>query len=103
MTCVECGAEMGTASACARCGAPVPRYMLDKVGDRASRQDILASSPPNPEPGDSFTWGGCLVMSVLFSINFVAVVSLIGAVAYVIKGSPGPGQAGQDFFRCGLA
>jgi hypothetical protein len=98
MTCVECGAEMRTASACARCGAPVPRHMVDKAGDRASQQDTLASPPPNPGPADSFMWGGCLVMSVLFSINFVAVVSLIAAVAYVIKGSPGPGQAGQDFF-----
>jgi hypothetical protein len=54
MTCVECGAEMGTASACARCGAPVPGYLLDKVRGRALGHDTLASPwPPNPAPGNS--------------------------------------------------
>ena len=98
MTCVECGAEMNTASVCARCGAPVPAHLLDKASDRASQEDAAPSSlPPNPETADSLSWGGCLVISVVFAIDFVAVLFLIAGVLYAIRGS-GPGKYGQDYF-----
>ena len=85
MTCVECGAEMGTASACATCGAPGPGYLLDKVGHQTSRPDFAD------------TCGGCLVIGALGSVNFVALGSLLGAVLYIIRG-PGPGKYGTDYF-----
>src|SRR5215469_6725687 len=96
MTCVECGTEMGTASACARCGAPVPGYLLDKVGDRASLQDSVASPPsPGPETEGSFSWGGCL----LFIVDSVAAIALLATVAtYLGQGSPAhAAQQGQDW------
>jgi hypothetical protein len=96
MTCVECGAEMGTASACTKCGAPVPGH-LGKVGDRASQEDAAPSPPsPNPEPADSGMRGGCL-SGCLACINLAAVLSLIPAVIYIIRGS-GPGKYGTDYF-----
>jgi len=92
MTCVECGAEMGTASACATCGAPVPEHLLDKARDRAPRQDTLASPPSNR--------GGCL----LAIINSVAGIALFSVVAtYITQGSPAHvAQQGQDYMSVRL-
>jgi hypothetical protein len=88
---------MGTASIYANCGAPVPGYQLDKAGDRANLQDAAKSPPsPSPVPGYWEKQRGCLFMLLLI-VNFAAVWSLIGAVVYVVRGSPGPGKPGQDY------
>jgi hypothetical protein len=92
MTCVECGSEMGTASVCARCGAPVPGHLLDKVAERGSQQGRVASLPDFPD-----TWRGCLVVTGLFLIDVVAVLFVITGIVYAIRG-PGPGKYGTDYF-----
>jgi len=99
MTCVECGAEMGTASACARCGAPVPPHLLDKPGDLASQQDAVASPPsPNPEPAGSFgCWSGCLLVTV---VSAAAIVLVAAVGTYVTQGSPAhAAQTGQEYLN----
>src|SRR5215471_8450189 len=100
MTCVECGTEMGTARACSRCGAPVPAHLLDKVGDRTSQQDTVASPPsPSQQPAnassDRLSKSGCL-LAVINSVAGIALLS-VGAT-YLTQGSPAHvAQTGQDY------
>jgi RES domain-containing protein len=63
MRCVECGTEMGTASVCARCGAPVPGYLLDNLGDQTPSDGTpTVPAPPGLRPAKSSqsvgTWLG---------------------------------------------
>ena len=79
MTCVECGAEMGTARTCRRCGAPVPEHLQDQA------------PVPAPGPVEAAEWP--IVLRVLSWIgvallNLLALYYIVGSVITGTEGSP---------------
>ena len=87
MRCVECGAEMGSASYCQRCGAPVPVHPQDEApgtpaisNQPAKRSKLLAR----------------LGWTVFVLLNFVALWLAIAFIVIAItEGSPA--QEGPDY------
>jgi hypothetical protein len=87
MTCVECGAEMGMARRCRRCGAPIPARPQDEApGTRTGSQQAAK-------------WPKVLlvlVWTVGILLNLVALMVAIGFIVTAItEGSPA--QAGPNY------
>src|SRR5215469_5236418 len=101
MTCVECGAEMGAPNVCAKCGAPVPVSLLDKVDDRTSWAGTQASSQPGTDAGTQpfkrFTGRFAGRLGVGIAILVILVVGIVLAVAHPHSnaGSASAEQAAQ--------
>ncbi len=84
MTCVECGADMGTSKLCQRCGAPV---VVRPGGAPSTRTAGQTASKPS---------GAWITGIVAGSANFIALWLVIAFIAvYVTEGSPG--EEGQGY------
>jgi ribosomal protein L40E len=79
MTCVECGAEMGTARTCRRCGAPVLEHPQDQAPVPAPAL-VEAAESPNVLRG--LAWIGVALL------NLLALYYVIGSVVTGTEGSP---------------
>jgi hypothetical protein len=81
MTCVECGAEIGAARECRRCGAPVPE---PPQGDAPVRWPAAQKAAKPPK--DTLAWIGIVLL------NLLAVYYVIGSVVVGTEGNPSWGQ-----------
>jgi hypothetical protein len=83
MTCVECGAEIGTARECRRCGAPVPKPPQDDAPIPWPAAQQAANSPKVLVP---LAWIGIVLL------NLLAAYYVIGSVVVGTEGNPSWGQ-----------
>ena len=60
MTCFECGAEIGTARGCRRCGAPVPEPRQDDAPVPGPAAQEAAKSPKVV-----LAWAGIVLLNLL--------------------------------------
>jgi hypothetical protein len=81
MTCIECGAEIGSAHSCRRCGAPVPEPPQDDAPGPPRVSQEAAKSPMV-----LLAWMGVVLLNLL-ALYYVIVAVVIGT-----EGNPSWGQ-----------
>ena len=81
MTCVECGAEIGAARGCRRCGAPVPGPPQDDAPVPWPAAQEAAKSPKVV-----LAWAGIVLLNLL-AVYYVVLSVVIGT-----EGNPSWGQ-----------
>lgn len=92
MTCVECGADMGTSKHCQRCGAPVV-----ELAQRQSAAAKPTASVAAVTLRDVLAVGAYMVLGVA---NFFAVgLALLWPAMYATQGTPA--EAGADYLPRG--